>query len=90
MAVLSAFLITIAGGFAATFTLYLRATQAQAQAELEGDKSRRVSSFLQQMVASADPFSTPGREFTVRAMLDEASARVGDRVCNVAPRWHGR
>jgi len=71
-----AFMITIAVGFAMTFTLYRRATHDRAQAETERDKSQRVNSFLQQMVAIANPYATPGREFTVQSMLDQASARL--------------
>jgi len=71
-----AFMITVAVGFAMTFTLYRRATHERAQAETERDKSQRVNSFLQQMIAIANPYATPGREFTVQSMLDQASARL--------------
>jgi non-specific serine/threonine protein kinase/serine/threonine-protein kinase len=55
----------------------LRARRAEADARREAAKTEAVNTFLQDMLASANPAQTLGRELTVREMLDEA-ARSGE------------
>ncbi|MFN8179646.1 MAG: tetratricopeptide repeat protein [bacterium] len=61
-----------------------RAHRAEADAQREAAKAKAVNSFLQDMLASASPEQTQGRELTVREMLDEAAAH-GDS--SLAGQW---
>lgn len=60
------------------------AWKARVAAE-ESRKARQVSSFLQQILASVDPNSTPMRDATVRMLLDEASRKIEDGVLAEQP-----
>lgn len=54
-----------------------QAAVASAQrATLEANKSQAVTSFLSDMLASADPATTQGRDLRVRDLLDQASVRT--------------
>lgn len=51
----------------------------QSQRAIEAERrADAVAEFLQQMLASVDPQSTPGREVTVREVLEQAAARTRD------------
>ncbi|HWL92152.1 MAG TPA: serine/threonine-protein kinase [Phycisphaerae bacterium] len=52
--------------------LYGRATSAEAVARQEASRATVIRTFLEDMLASADP-DAKGREVTVRAVLDEAA-----------------
>ncbi len=56
--------------------LYAGQSAARSRAEAEAEESKRVTQFLQDMLASADPHVARGREVTVREVLDAAAARV--------------
>lgn len=63
------------------------AEKAQAQAREEADNALAVNEFLNQMLASADPENTLGRDITVREVLDESSRAVGE-LRAARPRVH--
>ncbi|MEZ4388542.1 MAG: serine/threonine-protein kinase [Candidatus Krumholzibacteriia bacterium] len=77
-------LVILLVGFAVTMSAMfdiqrrerLRADAAREEAVLEANKSTRVTTFLQQMLASVDPDQARGREVTVRDVLDESSRRL--------------
>jgi len=54
----------------------LKAQAAEREAMREAAKQEAVNTFLQDMLASADPAEAQGRELTVREMLDEASTKA--------------
>ncbi|MDY7108720.1 MAG: tetratricopeptide repeat protein [Planctomycetota bacterium] len=58
-----------------------RASIALSQAELEADKASTINTFLLDMLASADP-GRQGRDVTVREVLDDAEALLGDSFGN--------
>lgn len=49
-------------------------------ARREASKAVAVSDFLQEMLASADPSNTRGRDLTLREVLDTAAKRAGSSV----------
>ena len=64
-----------------------RARHAEALAEIrlknETEARRQataISDILQQMLQSADPYTAKGGEYTVRQMLDDFSAELGDKL----------
>lgn len=52
------------------------ATQAQIVAEVESEKAKSVSTFLQEMLANIDPLSYEDDSVTVREIVDDASAKL--------------
>ncbi|MHC4943205.1 MAG: tetratricopeptide repeat protein [Planctomycetota bacterium] len=71
------------GGFALAAKGYFEARTARAEAvasaeraQAEALKSQAVTDFLQEMLASADPENSLGREVSVREVLDDASRMV--------------
>ncbi len=54
--------------------------RSEATARLEAAKLAEVTRFLRGMLASADPEGSPGHEWTVRELLDDAERRLGDGV----------
>lgn len=53
-----------------------RAIAAQAEAESEARKATEVNRYLNELLAAAHPNVSEGEELTVRALLDEAAARL--------------
>ncbi|MFN0149212.1 MAG: tetratricopeptide repeat protein [bacterium] len=56
--------------------LYQSQSRAHAKAVIEAEKVERINTFLQGMLASADPDRAAGREITVREVLEQASREV--------------
>lgn len=54
--------------------------QARLNAELEAEKANQIQQFLQQMLASVNPFEQRGRDVTVREVLDDAATRVATEL----------
>jgi serine/threonine protein kinase len=68
--------IALAGlvaGLAGTSISLQQANVAKAEARLEADKYGAISRFFQDILSSVDPASGPGKEATVRVMLDAAA-----------------
>ena len=62
-----------------------RRAEALAEIRLKNEAEARqqataISDILQQMLQSADPYDAKGGEYTVRQMLDDFSARLGDQL----------
>src|SRR5262245_4346845 len=58
------------------------ATDSAKQAEAEAAKAQAIADLLQRMLGSATPDLGKGREYTVRQMLDEFSASLGDQLAD--------
>jgi eukaryotic-like serine/threonine-protein kinase len=56
------------------------ARRAESLAETRLQQASAISDTLQQMLQSADPYEGKGAEYTVRQMLDDFSAGLGDRL----------
>ncbi len=56
--------------------------EAHQQATAEAIKATTISTLLQQMLASANPSAAKGTDYTVRQMLDDFSADLGDQLRN--------
>jgi serine/threonine protein kinase/tetratricopeptide (TPR) repeat protein len=76
-------IIVLAVGVAMTSWQAVRATQAKAQALVEKERANReaatanrVTGFLQQMLATANPDSSKSPDYTVRAMLDDFARAI--------------
>jgi serine/threonine protein kinase/tetratricopeptide (TPR) repeat protein len=54
----------------------VRATRAKAQAEVEKQLANRVTAFMQQMLATANPHSSKSPGYTVREMLDDFAPAI--------------
>jgi tetratricopeptide (TPR) repeat protein len=50
------------------------------RATTEGARAKAVSNLLQEMLASSNPDQTKGSQYTVRELLDEFSAGLGDQL----------
>lgn len=57
-------------------TKAVSATESQRLAEIEAKRARTTVEFLSDVLASADPNRSQGKEATVRSVLDEASDRI--------------
>ncbi|MCZ6682743.1 MAG: tetratricopeptide repeat protein [Planctomycetota bacterium] len=53
-----------------------KAVAARQDAEVQSIKAERINDFLQDMLASVDPYETAGHEATVRNVLDKATAKL--------------
>ena len=59
--------------------------QARRQAQIaaaEASKATAINDLLKQMLKSASPYSAKGNEYTVRQMLEDFSAKLGDQIRN--------
>lgn len=56
------------------------AEKARDTAQQQFDRAQTVTTFLKEMLASADPRQAQGKELTVRELLDVAAARVPDAL----------
>ena len=65
------------GGTVASLQLLSRAERSEQDARAEAQKLGAVAGFLRELLASADPEHSPGRELTVREVLDSAASRLG-------------
>lgn len=54
----------------------IAATEAREQAEQEADRAKTVVAFLSDVLSSANPDRSLGKETTVRMVLDEAAERI--------------
>lgn len=75
-------LAAIVTGLAVATLGFVRATHERDRAVAAEAEARATTRFLTNMLASADPERTQGREVTVREALDEASATVGTAFAN--------
>ena len=66
--------VLLAGALVSTWQ-GVRATRAKAQAIIEKERAIRVTDFMRQMLATADP-SSKGPNYTVRAMLDDFAPAI--------------
>lgn len=72
--------LALLAGVLASATGFWQARQAQQRAEQAAAEAQQVSDFLTgDLIAAADPLATGSREFSVRALLDEAARRLPDR-----------
>ena len=79
----TAVLLSLLIGIVASTTLFLRERDARAQAETEVRKSKQVSRFLQDMLASAGVSKALGRDATMmREVLDQTAARIGHELAD--------
>jgi tetratricopeptide (TPR) repeat protein len=67
----------VAGLVGTTLSLY-RTAEAEAAARTEADKYGATSRFFQDVLSSVDPSSGPGKEVTVKEMLDVAARDLDD------------
>ncbi len=89
--VAAVFVILIAGIIGVSIA-FLRATKAEKTALLSSEESRRlavkataVSNFLQEMLSSADPAQSLGREVTVLHVLEEAAKKIDSGMLKDQP-----
>ncbi len=81
IAVLSVgFIGTLFIGLAATSGLWLKAEIARQQATAEAAKATAISGLLQKALQSANPDEAKGANYTVRQLLDDLSAGLGDQL----------
>lgn len=73
----AALLVLAIAGFVHERQLRNQAEQARAAAQTEAAKAGAVSSFLAELLSSADPVKAQGREVSVADVLAQASARIG-------------
>ena len=71
--------VAITAGFVAVERQARIAEAERDRARLEAAKATQVSTFLREMLGSADP-RTQGRDVTVASMLDRASARLDEEL----------
>ncbi len=63
--------------------LSIRATRAESQAQADAAIAQEVTRFLQaDLLGQADPVQSPDRDLTLRAVLDAAANRLGDRFAS--------
>jgi serine/threonine protein kinase len=55
---------------------------ALTQANIESARAQAVSDLLQEMLASSNPDEVKGSHYTVRELLDDFSARLGDQLAD--------
>lgn len=79
--------VVLAAGVAGVAWQAVRATRGWDMAQTEADNALAVNEFLDQMLASADPENTGGREVTVREVLDLSGQSVGELLAT-RPRVH--
>lgn len=77
----------LAAGVVAVSWQAVRATRGWDMAQTEADNALAVNEFLNQMLASADPENSGGREVTVREVLDLTGQSVGEMLGS-RPRVH--
>jgi eukaryotic-like serine/threonine-protein kinase len=69
-------ILVLAGGVLVSTWQAVRATRAKAQAVVETERAHRVTDFMRQMLATADPSSSKSPNYTVRAMLDDFAPAI--------------
>ena len=67
---------SLVGGLAATAWQAREAMQERDRARAEAVKAERINQFLQDMLASADPYGEGGRDVTVLEVIDRASTQL--------------
>ncbi|HEX7879260.1 MAG TPA: serine/threonine-protein kinase, partial [Candidatus Eisenbacteria bacterium] len=75
--VAAVFLVLLAGVGISTWQA-VRARRAERLASREAAKAAAVNEFLQSMLRAASPDQSPGRDMTVREMIDVAARRAGE------------
>ncbi|MEQ1748964.1 MAG: serine/threonine-protein kinase [Prosthecobacter sp.] len=79
----AAVLLTLVLGFGTSTLLFLREREARAMADAEVRKSKQVSRFLQDMLASAGVSKALGRDATMmREVLDQTADRIGHELAD--------
>jgi len=79
----AAVLMTLVLGLAASTLMFLREREARAVADAEVRKSKQVSRFLQDMLASAGVSKALGRDATMmREVLDQTAERIGRELAD--------
>jgi eukaryotic-like serine/threonine-protein kinase len=73
-----AVLLALLAGFVATSIALVHANAAQQETAKAHQTADQINEFLNQMLATADPNVTRGRDLTVVAMLDEASRKLDE------------
>jgi len=77
---IAAVFLALLGGFIVSSTLYVRADAARIEAKEQARIASAVNDFLNRdLLESVDPRNTADREITMRAVLDKAARRIGDR-----------
>jgi serine/threonine protein kinase len=82
LGVVSGLLVTsalITGMVISTLSLW-QANESRDQAETEAARSATVVQLLTDMLSSADPDEVKGPDYTVRQLLDDFDAQLGDRL----------
>ena len=67
---------SLVGGLAATAWQAREAMEERDRARAEAAKAERINQFLQDMLASADPYGEGGRDVTVLEVIDRASTQL--------------
>ncbi|MFN0152489.1 MAG: tetratricopeptide repeat protein [bacterium] len=75
-ALLATLFVVLVGATITMTALYQSQRRERENAVLEARKAERISVFLQEMLASADPDQAAGREVTVREVLERASREI--------------
>ena len=79
----TAVIVTLSLGLAVSMLLLLRERDARALADAESAKSREVSEFLKETLASVEASTAMGRDTTLmKEILDKTADRIGDRLAN--------
>ncbi|MBE2284924.1 MAG: serine/threonine protein kinase [Prosthecobacter sp.] len=79
----AAVLLALLAGLIASTVLFLRERDALAKADAELSKSKQVSRFLQDMLASAGVSKALGRDATMmREVLDQTAERIGHELAD--------
>jgi tetratricopeptide (TPR) repeat protein/predicted Ser/Thr protein kinase len=71
--------VALAGGVIGTTVGLLRAERQRKEAQAANDATQAVNQFLNDMLASADPATDPGKELTVKQVLNSAADQLAER-----------
>jgi non-specific serine/threonine protein kinase/serine/threonine-protein kinase len=79
----------IVGGFAASTVGFVRARRAERRAVEESETAKQVTSFLEGLFETSDPYKADRKTVTVRQVLDRGAERVRRELAN-SPSVQGR
>ncbi len=74
-----AFVLILAGSTVALSIMYQNQSRARAAEEEQRKMADQVTTFLEEMIAFADPYETKRTDVTMREALDRAAEGIGDR-----------
>src|SRR5688500_7960340 len=80
LAVTAGFVLVLVAATVVSSRQALRAARAGEAANAAATKATTISQLLQEMLNSANPDTLNGPNYTVRQLLDDASARLGDQL----------